>query len=83
MTEEANDRSAVFTQTIDRFSKLNEEGRRYFTGRLVESAKDNPALMREIEHVMQRLETESDLAICWKAAAGAPLEVPAGPQAEA
>ena len=80
MTEETTDRNALFKQTIARFSKLNAEGRHFFTGRLIENAKDNPLLMQEIECVMQRLETDSELAVCWKAEEDSPLEATCCPQ---
>jgi hypothetical protein len=70
MNEETADRNALFTQTIDRFSKLTEEGRHCFTDRLIGNAKDNPVLMQEIECVMKRLEADPELAVCWKAAEG-------------
>lgn len=67
MNEDTTDRTARFTRTIARFSKLSAGGRQSFTARLIESAKENAALMQEIERAMERLETDSQLAICWNA----------------
>jgi hypothetical protein len=78
MNEDTTDRNARFTQTIAQFSKLSAGGRQDFTSRLIGSAKDDAVLLQEIERVMERLETDSQLAICWDAP-----EVASPPQAAA
>jgi len=68
MSEETTNRTQQFNQVLQRFSKLNVGGMHYFIGRLIGGATDKPALTQEIERVLQRLETDSNLKRCWKAA---------------
>lgn len=79
MSETLTDRNAHFDQTIKRFSKLNVAGRHRFIGRLIGRAERNRLLTQELERVIQRLETDSNLAKCWKAADAIAEEAPPSP----
>ena len=79
MSETLTDRNAHFDQTIKRFSKLNVAGRHYFIGRLIGRAEGKPLLSQELDRVIQRLETDSNLAKCWKAADAIAEEAPPSP----
>lgn len=81
MSDETTNSTQRFNKVLERFSKLNTGGRHYFIGRLTSSAIDKPALRLELERVLQRLETDSNLRRCWSA--GGPFEAEATLTAEA
>lgn len=64
MNTEVPHNAPLFNQVLQRFSKLNEAGRHTFIGRLIEDARGNAHLEKEIRNALQRLESDTHLAIC-------------------
>ena len=64
-TTVSSERQDRFSQVLERFTRLTQDGRRHFIGRLIGDAAEKPSLKTEIERALQRLETDFHLRKCW------------------
>jgi len=62
------ERNARFERTIQRFSNLNVAERQKFITEIIVRAEGKTLLTQELENVINRLETDPNLQVCWEVA---------------